>query len=242
MNIGKRICFVYALGMATLLHAEAPPEKPPSPVLVMTGSSKPLVPLSSPKAAPSAKLVAAVSARALTTPAVQMKILVLGDDSSDGSYQSITTYLSQIGVPYLGIAVDTLTPDSNGNRLSSLLFTDPATGEGLYQGLIYTDSTFCVCNPTCVSLLSTADWTTLDSYASQFNVRTVSYYTWPEARWGLSLVDNGAAYTAGSPLSVSLTAAGAAIFSYMNSTNSVPVSGTGADGIWAYKASPIAAA
>ena len=214
--------------------------KNPPPVIVMTGTSKPLAPISGPKVlAPMGVLAPA----ALTaTPSVKMQILVLGDDVNDFSYQSITTYLTQIGVPYVCIPVDTLTPDSNGNRLSSLAFVDPATGHGLYQGLIYTDSTFGVCNPACSSLLSTADWTTLSNYQTQFNVRVVTYYTYPSAQWGLSIVGSGASYTAANPLSVTLTSAGASIFPYINSANAIPVSGSGTGGIYAYQATATAAA
>ncbi len=48
--------------------------------------------------------------------------------------------------------------------------------------------------------------------------------------------------TAASPLNVTLTAAGTAVFPYLLPAASVPVSGQGGYGIWAYKATPVAAA
>jgi hypothetical protein len=79
--------------------------------------------------------------------------------------------------------------------------------------------------------MSAADWTTLNSYASQFSVRVASYYTSPQAQWGLLPADGGASYSSSNPLNVKLTTAGATVFSYLNSLNSIPVSGQGTSGI-----------
>lgn len=217
-------------------------QKPPVPILVMNGTSIPLVQTNTSNALTAASRKANLKVAVTAAPALQMKVLVLAGDASEISYQSITTYLTQIGVPFTGVAVDTLTPDASGNLLSGFPLSDPATGQGLYQGIIETNSTFGVCNPTCVTLLTAADFATLDTYASQFNVRVVSYYTWPEAKWGLAPVGFGSSYTASNPLEVSLTPAGASIFSYVNAANPVQVSGVGAGGIWGYEATAVAAA
>ena len=224
----------YLLGFISSAYGQV---KLPPPVITMPGSSVPLV---SPQPVPIIRSLATVQAAA-TPPPVNMKILVLAGDASEYSYQAITTYLKQIGVPYTGIAVDTLTPDASGNRLSGLPLTD-AAGHGLYQGFIYTNSTFGVCNPTCVNLLTNADFSTLSSYVTQFQIRVVTYYTYPEAKWGLSIVGSGASYTAANPLNAKLTTAGAAIFSYINSANTIPVGGSGTGAIYAYQATPVAAA
>lgn len=174
-------------------------------------------------------------------PAVNMKLLVLAGDASEISYHAITAFLDEIGVPYTAVAVDTITPDSNGNRLARFSLTDPLSKRGLYQGMIYTNSTFGVCNPNCSALLSAADWTTLDNYASQYQVRVVSYYTWPEAKWGLVAADGGASYSTTNPLNVNFTPAAAAIFPYLTRTSPIPVE-AGDTGIWAYQATTTAAA
>ena len=106
------------------------------------------------------------------TPVV-MKVLVMTGSSSEAGYQSITAVLNQIGVPYQSLVLSTMTQDSAGNRLSKVSFSDTSTGNGLYQGIILTDSTFAACSSSC---LSTADWNTLNTYASQFKVRVASYY------------------------------------------------------------------
>jgi hypothetical protein len=178
----------------------------------------------------------AISAAA---PPVIMKVLVLAGSSSETSYQSITTYLGQIGVPYQAVVLDSITPDSSGNRLSQVPLSETAISQGLYQGIILTDSTFAACGSSC---LSTVDWTTLNTYAAQFSVRIVSYYTDPAAQWGLLPANTGVSYTAASPLNVTLTSAGAALFPYLNSANPIPVGGQGAQRIQAYLATPTAAA
>ena len=236
-SCGACLTLTLLVGISQPALAVNPP--PPPPVLRMPGSSKPLAAKNSPKVSPKIIPNALV---ATNSPPVQMKILVLAGDSSEYSYQSITTFLDQIGVPYTGIAVDTLTLDSSGNRLDNLALSNPSTGQGLYQGIIETNSNFEVCNPSCVEELSTADFTKLDSYQAQYQVRVVSYYTWPEAKWGLSPVGSGASYGASNPLEVTLTSAGASIFSYINSANPIPVAGSGTGGIWAYEATPVAAA
>src|SRR6185503_1559680 len=228
-----------SLLMALSFRAQAAEPLPPPPVLKMPVSSKPLAAITSPKISIATKQATFAAA---VIPSVQMKILVLAGAPDEISYQAITTFLTQIGVPYRGVAASTLTPDAQGNRLSNFPLVDTATGQGLYQGIIETNSNFSVCDPTCRTLLSAADFSALDNYASQFGVRVVSYYTWPEAKWGLSANDGGAGHSSSNPLNVTVTAAGASIFSYINTANAIPVGGSGSGSIWAYLASTVAGA
>jgi hypothetical protein len=179
------------------------------------------------------------AAKAPAAPPVIMKVLVLAGNTSEQSYQSITTYLAQIGVPYQAVALKTITADSSGNRLSKVALSNSATGQGLYQGIILTDSTFAACGSSC---LSATDWTTLNTYATQFSVRIASYYTDPAAQWGLVPVGAVGSYTAASPLNVTLTTAGVAVFPYLNSANPIPVAGQGTSAVKAYLATATAAA
>ena len=179
---------------------------------------------------------------AQASPPVVMKLLVIAWDNNDISYRSLTKDLGQIGVPYQTVFVNNLTPDASGNRLSSLALTDSATGNGLYQGIIETDSSFSVCTTTCSSLFSATDLSRLNTYALQYGVRMVCYYGWPDASWGLQAADYGASYTSATPLNVTLTAAGSAVFPYLKSTATIPVSSLDGYGIWAYRATPVAAA
>jgi hypothetical protein len=72
-------------------------------------------------------------------------------------------------------------------------------------------------------------------------VRIASYYTDPAAQWGLVPAGSGS-YTASNPLNVTLTAAGAAVFPYLNSANPIAVEGQGTSSIQAYLATPTAGA
>jgi hypothetical protein len=244
MKTRNVFAIVSALSLTPFLSAEETPGPLPSPVPVRTGQSKPLLrPQANQKADIAHTFRPATFRPAASSAAspVNMKILVLAGDASEISYHAITAFLDEIGVPYTAVAVDTITPDSNGNRLASFPFTDPVSGRGLYQGMIYTNSTFGVCSPTCVNLLSAADWTTLDNYSAQYQVRVVSYYTWPEAKWGLVAAGNGASYTTTNPLNASFTPAAAAIFPYLTRTNPLPIGANGT-GIYAYQATTTAAA
>ncbi len=225
--------------MALSFRAQAAEPLPPPPILTMPGSSKPLAAITSPVSSIATKML---TFGAAAIPSVRMKILVLAGAPDEFSYQAITTFLTQIGVPYTGVAVSTLTPDAQGNLLSSFPLVDTATGQGLYQGIIETNSNFSVCDPACRIFLSAADFSTLDNYASQFGVRVVSYYTYPEAKWGLSPNDGGAGHPASSPLNVTVTPAGASVFSYINAANAIPVAGSGSGQVWAYEASAVAGA
>jgi hypothetical protein len=234
----NRCRLAISLLMALSFRAQAAEPLPPPPILKMPGSSRPLAEIKLPKTLVFGKTSSAAS----TVPSVQMKILVLAGTSDEYSYLAIKEFLTDLGVPYTGVAVNTLTPDGQGNRLSGFPLVDTATGQGLYQGIIETNSNFSVCDPTCRTLLSTTDLTTLDNYASQFGVRVVSYYTWPEAKWGLSPNNGGSGHSSSNPLQVTVTAAGASVFSYINTANAIPVAGSGDGSIWAYQATPVAAA
>ena len=47
---------------------------------------------------------------AVAAPPVVMKVLVLAGNTSETSYQSITSYLAQIGVPYQAEVLSSITP------------------------------------------------------------------------------------------------------------------------------------
>jgi hypothetical protein len=177
----------------------------------------------------------------LASQPVEMKLLIIAWDENNTGYQSLVNDFGQIGVPYDTVFLNYITPDGSGNRLSGVVLTDSANGRGRYQGIIETDSSFNVCTTNCTSLLSLADVAKLNNYAVQYGVRMVCYYGWPEAAWGLRAADSGASYTATNPLKVTLTAAGAAVFSYLNPAATVPIAGQWG-GVWAYKALPVAGA
>ncbi len=208
------------------------PESPP--VMMQAFTSTPLAAITTPAAVTNAR-------PPLTPPPLAMKLLVVDGETTEIGYQAITSFLAEIGVPYDTVVLSSITPDASGNRLNGLALSNPS-GQGNYQGIILTNNTFGVSSGnTSTSLLSTSDWSKLDTYAVQFNVRMVSYFTWPEARWGLVAMDSGATYTPANEIQASLTPTGASVFPYLNSANPIPVAGNTASGIWAYMATTTAA-
>ena len=51
------------------------------------------------------------STMSTAAPPVTMQVLVLAGSTSENSYQSITTFLQQIGVPYQTVVLSSITPD-----------------------------------------------------------------------------------------------------------------------------------
>lgn len=156
-------------------------------------------------------------------------------DGTEPSYAAIQAFLDQIGIPY-----DTFISLNHLNNPSQypLPVLSPGPGVANYYGIVLTSGNLAYCNSSgaCQSTFSTADWAALDSFTAAFGVRTLSYYTWPEARYGLSYV-SGVGTTATSPMNVTIPTAGLSTFSYMPPTASIPVQNA-----WVYLAAPVAAA
>jgi hypothetical protein len=179
-----------------------------------------------PVATPTVVTAAAATAPTnLLTPRA-MKLLVLAGDGTEPGLAGLTSFLDQIGIPYDKV----LTASQPLPAMTGL------TGNGSYQGIILTTGNLSYHNGTgYVSGLDSNGWATLDAYTYNFGVRTVSYYTFPEARYGLSFVS--ALSTDASPASVAFTAAAASYFPSLNQKNPVAVSDA-----YVYVASPVAAA
>lgn len=108
--------------------------------------------------------------------------------------------------------------------------------KGFYQGIILTSGNLGICDPNCRSALSLNDWVRLDKYAKAFKVRMVSYYTYPEARYGLVPV-SAIATTDASPAYVTMTPGGTDVFSYLRPAASIKVANS-----YIYTAETVAAA
>jgi hypothetical protein len=137
-----------------------------------------------------------------------MKLLILGTDGTEPGLAA----LDYLGTPYQVVLL------ANGQTLPQL---DNGI-KGFYQGIILTIGNLGICNPACHSVLDVNGWATLDSYARNYHVRMASYYTYPEARYGLVPV-SGIGTTDQAPGLVSLTPAGAGIFSYLQPNATVKV-------------------
>lgn len=144
---------------------------------------------------------------------VSMKLLVLGGDGTEPGFEALKSFLSHIGVPFEArLATAGLPPLADSTK-------------GLYQGIILSTGNLSIYDASTGgyrSALSQADWLALDNYARDYGVRTVSYYTFPEPRYGISFV-SGFGTSDTSPGQLQINSAGSAYFGYLNTANPIPV-------------------
>lgn len=198
--IGLGLC-VIATRPATGLAA---PAVPPSQIAVVTGQPvPPAPPLMSP---PRSGVTYAASPDSLdsiiTDPVVDMKVLVLhktGD--ADGVFQTIRAYLDVLGVPYDVIDTGLSTPA--GTVEEGDLWN--GASHGYYQAIFISTSN------VWFAYLDATERSLIAAYERSFAVREVTCYAYPDAT-EYGLVNAGVAPL---PLAVSLTAAGQAVFSYL---------------------------
>ncbi|MBI4889375.1 MAG: hypothetical protein HY821_02040 [Acidobacteria bacterium] len=188
----------------------APPEPPvikslPLPVLPSKPGTAPSTPILGPSApAPMAPIFAS-SPRA-------MKLLVLTATGNEPSFQAITFFLGYLGIPYQSVIL-------SQNPLPQLY----SGSRGEYQGIVLATGNPAVCDPNCRALLTAADWTALDNYARDYGVRTVAWYAWPEARYGLASATGGGVSTDTVTASMAFTSSAASVFPYLNRSNPLKV-------------------
>ena len=145
---------------------------------------------------------------------IQMKLLVLGATGDEPSLTAIQSALNHLGVPYDAVLL------AKGQVLPPL--DDGATGN--YQGIILATGNLGVCDPACHSAMSTQDWARLDRYGADYSVRTASYYTFPEARFGLRFTDSLFVPLA-SPAAVTFAPAAAGVFPYLRQDHALMIGG-----------------
>jgi hypothetical protein len=141
-----------------------------------------------------------------------MKLLVLSANGSEPSFDAIKTLLDHMAVPYQAVIL-------RNQPLPAL----SANGQGNYQAILLSTGSLSYDNGlSWVSSLSTADWTAIDNYTRDYNVRLASFYTFPEPRYGLSFV-RAVATSDVSPGSAALTTAGQGVFDYLNPSAAIKV-------------------
>lgn len=151
-----------------------------------------------------------------------MKLLVIGIDGSEPSYQAITYFLDYLGIPYQAVLAKSQPLPALSN-----------VSKGFYQGVILSTGNLGYCDASgCRSALPDSAWASLDAYTRDFGVRMAAFYAWPEKRYGL--VATGSTGSSDSaPQSATFTTAGKAIFSYLNTANPLKVTNS-----WVYLAAP----
>jgi hypothetical protein len=159
---------------------------------------------------------------------VDLRLLVLTGDGTEPSFVAIKTFLDQIGIPYTTVI-------AKSQPLPAL--TNGVNGPGLYQGIILATGNLAVCDPTCRSALPVTGWAALDAYTRDYGVRLLSYYTFPESRYGISFTGVAVGTTDAAPAMVSLTSAASSVFPDLKPALAVTVANA-----YTYVAAPFPAA
>ena len=183
---------------------------------------------------------ASSASAASTAQQIGMKVLVITDSNdpstADGiAYGDWVNTLKREGVPYDSVV-------TNAGSLGSVaLPTLSSTGAGgtqvaNYEGVVVASSG--------TEGLSTAQWTTLQTFEQQFSVRQVTAYVSPSADYGLN---TPAATFSGTPSPApTLTTDGAGVFPYLNvagfSTPGATWTGPFDPGTFGYEATPLSGA
>ena len=156
-------------------------------------------------------LAAPLFAQTLWNEPVQLRMLVLAASGNEPSLAGVRAVLDQMGTPYDAVAL------GKGERLPPL----EENGVGRYQAIVLSTGNLGICDPDCRSALSKDGWDLLDRYAARYGVRTLSYYTFPEARYGIQAVGNLPA--SANETDVNVSADGESLFPYLRTGRPVKV-------------------
>jgi regulation of enolase protein 1 (concanavalin A-like superfamily) len=159
--------------------------------------------------AAAAGLVTARPEAQAATCGIAMRLLVLSADGQEASLPAIKQALDYLGTPYTTHIAD----DHPGGLTSSFLANDC---RGNFQAIIQTTGDLVAQDDggTWARTLTDGERQALAAYEAQFNIRQVTWYTYPTPEFGFTTTPE-AVDTTGAPLPLKLTAAGQAIFPYL---------------------------
>lgn len=177
-------------------------------------------------------LAAAAVPAAAVTPRIDLRVLLLGATGDEPSFAAWQAQLRREGVPFDALVAR---PGHAPITAATLSTTRPdGTPEARYQAVIVATGGLPICSgATCVSALSAAEWSALQSFEQAFNVRQLTAYTFPGAAYGL----NAPTFSGELGGQVgTLTARGAQLFPYLRGPVEI------AAGTFGYHATPAAGA
>ena len=191
----------------------------------------------------------AASASATPLPRISLKVLLLGTSSTQSDLVDWQAALQREGVRFTTVLTSTAgRPSITTATLSSTLAD--GTPVANYDAVIVANGGLVACTTSCVSGLSQAEWTALEQYEKQFNIRQISGDVNPG-----QLPSPGPVYGTGMNLptltgtldgvSGTLTADGQKVFPYLNASAPITIgtvgSSTGSTS-FGYEATPSATA
>ena len=150
-----------------------------------------------------------------------MKLLLLGVDGTEPSFQAARSFLDYMGTPYDAV----LTKSQPLPALSD-------ASKGFYQGIVLSLGNLSYCDAAgCRSALDENGWSAVEAYMREYSVRLAAFSAWPEKRYGLA--PGNSLDTTATPANASFPSAAAAVFPYLNRTNPLKIGG-----VFVYLASP----
>ncbi|MCC6588324.1 MAG: hypothetical protein IT168_16650 [Bryobacterales bacterium] len=142
---------------------------------------------------------------------VELRLLVLAASGSEPSLAAIRSTLDLLGTPYDTVVL------GKGDSLPNL----EDNGVGRYQGIVLATGNLGICDPNCRSALSADGWSAVERYMVDYGVRLLSYYTFPEPRYGIEMISNSPA--AESTTDLRVIGPGEEIFAYLRRPAVLPV-------------------
>ena len=155
------------------------------------------------------------AATRITSPILDLKLLVIAADGTEPGLTTIEQALKYLGTPYT-VWIATQHPNALN---AAALFNGT---HSFYQGVILTTGSLNYTTDggvTFKSALSAPEWQALWDYESAFGLRQATWYTLPTPDYGFGTVSTPVTSTL-----ATLTAAGQAVFPYINATNPITIS------------------
>ncbi|HEX4804463.1 MAG TPA: hypothetical protein VFU94_01065 [Conexibacter sp.] len=175
-------------------------------------------------------LLGLASAPAAAAQRIDLRVLLLGASGTEPSFQAWEAQLRREGVPYDEIVASRGHTPIRAETLSRRL--EGGIEEARYQAIVVAVGNLPVCEATCVSALSSEEWSAIAEYERTFHVRQISQYSYPAPEFGLNWPSSGGAFEG---VSARLTAAGEAVFPYLRGPISI------GSGTWGYLSTPLEA-